>query len=519
MAKNDLKLKHGSKTTKDQKSDQVSPRQKTLAYERHLQGAIVWTVAVIAIWLFIVISYLFKAIDTTAFVGVSITGVVFIIIYYPFLWGLKKITRKGVFEIYNLSINFIQAIGDTVIIYYMGGIKGMYLILAYASLIAYVGVVAPFHYPFVVATVCAFSFGVMVLLEHFAFIPHMNNKWGYHYTLTDVVLIIIMLTATLYVLAFILSYTANLLRTTRKKLRLQNERLEKSHMEINKAADVLRERNDDLKESMDELNHAQEQLVESKKMAALGGLVAGVAHEINTPVGVGITAVSFLQDKTRDIMDVQSSRGTSTEEINTYLTSASEAASIIYTNLKRAADLVHHFKQVAVDQFTEAHRKFDLKEYIDGTLLSMRYQYKRTGHTITVNCPDQLIIDSYPGVFSQIITNLTINSLTHGFDDMESGHIIFDITQQEDRIHFRYSDNGKGMDAESVKRIFEPFYTTKRGQGGSGLGMHIVYNIITQTLGGKIRCTSSEGKGAVFDIEIPLLNDKSTVNPQDAMAT
>lgn len=499
---------HDSKSAKHRESDHLTPEQVRYGYQRHLQGAYVWTGAVISIWLFILISYLFKAIDSISFVGVSITSGIFIIIYFPFLWGLKKITRRVIFEVYNLSINFIQAIGDTVIIYYLGGIKGMYLILIYAGLIAFVGVVAPYHYPFIVATVCAISFGVMALLEHFGFIPHMNNKWGYHYTLTEVLLIILVFAVTLYILAFILSYTANLLRTIRKELKRQNERLEKSHMEINKAADVLRERNADLKESMEELRQAQGQLVESEKMAALGGLVAGVAHEINTPVGVSITATSFLLDKTKTMLEFLSKKEPDKDKIKQFLYTVSEATTIIDKNLKRSVELIRHFKQVAVDQSTENLRKFNLKEYIDSTLLSLRYHYKRAGHTITVNCPEDLVIDSYPGAFSQIITNLLMNSLIHGLNDKDNGQIVFIMSSDGRTLHFRYSDNGKGMDEETTKRIFEPFFTTSRGEESTGLGMHIVYNIITQTLGGKVRCTSSAGNGAVFDIEIPLHGNK-----------
>ncbi len=182
----------------------------------------------------------------------------------------------------------------------------------------------------------------------------------------------------------------------------------------------------------------------------------------------------------------------------------SDSISIIVHNLNRAVELVKNFKQVAVDQSTETRRKFDLKSYIHGTLLSMQFQFKRTGHKIEVDCPEHLEIDSYPGMFSQIITNLMMNSLIHGFADMKTGVIRLEVSLHEQMLRMRYSDNGRGMDADTLKRIYEPFFTTRRGEGGTGLGMHIVYNLVTRTLGGTIRCASSPGKGVTFDIEIPV---------------
>jgi signal transduction histidine kinase len=478
--------------------------QRQRIFQRHLQGALVNTGAIFGIWLFLILSYWYEAITTTSFLGLSITGGVVIFSNIPFLWGLQKVSRKSFFEYYNLSINFIEAIGDTLIIYFLGGVKGMYLIIIYACLIAYVGIVAPRRYPFIVATICSGSFALMALMEHFGLIPHQNNKWGYYYNLTEIILIVFCLTITLYVLAFILSFTARILRRTKNELRRQNSELTQSRQELNAIADEMRRKNEALEESMDELRRAQTQLVESEKLAALGSLVAGVAHEINTPVGVGVTAISFLQEKTKRIMELNSAGAMTDELFDNYLHSANEAASTIYTNLKRAAELVRNFKQVAVDQSSETRRLFNVKEYIEGTLLSLRFQYKRSGHSVTVNCPDDLVIDSYPGVFAQIVTNMLMNSLTHGFEDITGGEIVIEVKPYPDHIHFRFSDTGKGMEPETVRRVFEPFFTTKRGDGGSGLGMHIVYNAVTRTLNGKILCTSSPGKGCIYDILIPL---------------
>lgn len=487
-----------------QKPGFLTADQRNQFFKRHLQGAFVRIAAIVLIWLFLLNFYLFDIINAVSFIGVSISGGAVIFFNLPFLLGLKRISRRKTFEAYNLLINVVEIIGDTVIIYFLGGIKGMYLIGIYAGLIAYVGVVAPTRYPYIIATLCSVFFGVMVFLEHFHVIPHMNNLWGYTYTTTEVALIVLILAATLYVLAFNSSYTSRLLRKARKKLSDQNKSLENSYREINQTAEELHLKNIRLKESMEKLHQAQAQLVESEKMAALGGLVAGVAHEINTPVGVGVTAASFLQEKINALIDLQSRKGVDKGEMNRFLKTAAEATLMIHKNLHRAAELVKNFKQVAVDQFTEASRNFNLKEYIDGVLLSMHYQYKRSGHSITVKCPEHLVIESYPGVFSQIVTNLVMNSLIHGFEGVQKGEIVFEISADNGHIDLHYRDNGKGMSEETVKRIFEPFYTTKRGQGGSGLGMHIVYNIVTQTLGGTIKCASTLGSGVSFDIRIPL---------------
>ena len=182
----------------------------------------------------------------------------------------------------------------------------------------------------------------------------------------------------------------------------------------------------------------------------------------------------------------------SEDDVKAFLKLASEASETILKNLGRAADLVRNFKQVAVDQSSEVRRRFNLKEYIEGILLSLRYQYKRTGHAINVNCPSDLELMGFPGLFSQILTNLLMNSLIHGLDDGVGGEIDFDVKMTDGKLVIIYRDNGKGMEAVTVDKMFEPFFTTKRAQGGSGLGMSIVYNIVTRTMGGRIECRTAQ---------------------------
>lgn len=258
-----------------------------------------------------------------------------------------------------------------------------------------------------------------------------------------------------------------------------------------------------LRMSLETLEKTRDQLVQSEKMAALGELVAGVAHEINTPVGVGVTAASFLDAKTNEIKKIYEAGELKRSELENYLQTVEEVSNSILINMERAAELVSSFKQVAVDQSSENRRQFNLKEYINEILLSLRPRYKKTQHTIEVSCEADIELNSFPGAFSQILNNLIMNSLVHGFREIEKGTITVDISRQEKNILFVYRDNGRGMGPEEREKVFDPFYTTMRGKGGTGLGMSIVFNLITQTLKGDIECESSPGKGVVFIMTFP----------------
>ncbi|MEA1969958.1 MAG: response regulator, partial [Thermodesulfobacteriota bacterium] len=210
----------------------------------------------------------------------------------------------------------------------------------------------------------------------------------------------------------------------------------------------LEKANIDLKVSLETLERTRDQLVLSEKMAALGGLVAGVAHEINTPVGVGVTAASFLQTKTGELQKLYSTGNLKRSELEAYLHTIDEVARSILINMERAAGLISSFKQVAVDQSSEEKRLFNVKEYIEEVLLSLRPKYKKTGHSIEVICPEYVEIYSYPGAFSQIVSNLLMNSLLHGFQGVENGKISFEISLENETVWLRYRDNGVGMTEE-----------------------------------------------------------------------
>ncbi|BAL25263.1 PAS-domain containing protein [Azoarcus sp. KH32C] len=256
-----------------------------------------------------------------------------------------------------------------------------------------------------------------------------------------------------------------------------------------------------------ELVRAQLELIRQEKMAALGGLVAGVAHEINTPVGIGITATSFLRERASEFSERYAKGQMKRSDLEAFLSTLDESLASLENNLHRAAGLVRSFKQVAVDQSSDAPRRFNVKEYLGEILDSLRPRLKRTPHTVSVECPDDLEIQSFPGAWSQILTNLIINSLQHGFTDDVAGHIEIVVREDAGTLWLTYRDDGRGMSADLARLIFDPFFTTRRSEGGSGLGMHIVYNLVTQQLQGRITCITAPGKGISFTITLPLTTE------------
>lgn len=262
--------------------------------------------------------------------------------------------------------------------------------------------------------------------------------------------------------------------------------------------------NTELKKALETIQQTQEQLINSEKMVSLGRLVAGVAHEINTPLGVGITAASFLKESSNKMSDLYRSGNLKRSDLTNYLDTNSENADILLVNLNRASELVKSFKQIAVDQSIEEKRLFNVKEYINDVLLSLKPKLKKTGISVCVDCPDDLTIFNYAGGLSQILTNFVVNSVLHAYDEDEKGIIKIIIFLDDNKLNFIYKDDGKGIAPEDLHKVFEPFFTTKRGQGGTGLGLNIVYNLVTQKYGGSIICESLHGKGTTFKIKIPI---------------
>jgi len=266
----------------------------------------------------------------------------------------------------------------------------------------------------------------------------------------------------------------------------------------------LQSANTSLQISLEQLKQTQDQLVQSEKMASLGGLVAGVAHEINTPVGMGVTAISHLEMKLDNYATRYETGQLTRSDFESLLKSATETSRIVHQNLNRAANLIRSFKQVAVDQTSNELREFNLSEYLDEILQSLTPKLKKGGHQVSIDCPEDIVIFNHPGALSQVMTNLIMNSLIHGFSERDNGKINIKVSTHKSRgINLEYRDDGKGLAKANVAKIFDPFFTTARNKGGSGLGMHIVFNLVTQTLGGSIECDSKEGEGIHFSIKLP----------------
>ncbi len=285
---------------------------------------------------------------------------------------------------------------------------------------------------------------------------------------------------------------------------IENAQLYTNLQEFNhNLENLVQQRTSELSQTLEDLKSAQNKLVESEKMAALGGLVAGVAHEINTPIGIGITAASLLAEKVTKFIELYTNSPIKRSELEKFLDTAMQSSNMILSNLTRAADLIHSFKEVAVDQSSELKRTFKVKQYLEEILTSLTVKLRRTKHKVEIKCDENIVLDSYPGVLCQIVTNLVLNSLIHAYDGEEEGILTFEFKLEGDRLIFEYADNGKGIPPENLSKIFEPFFTTKRGQGGTGLGLHIIYNLVTQKLNGTIICESQVDKGTRFTIEFP----------------
>ena len=268
--------------------------------------------------------------------------------------------------------------------------------------------------------------------------------------------------------------------------------------------DELRKRNTELATSMETIQMAKDQLVESERMASLGGLVAGIAHDVNTPLGVSVTATSFLQDRVQKLQTAYDDKTLTGSTMSSFLSEAQQTISLLTNNLNRASDLISSFKQVAVDQTSEAVREINVSDYLTEVVQSLAPNFKKTQHTIDIHCPDDLSIQCAPGVLAQILTNMIMNSLIHGFEDKLKGAIRLEISKQNGNLIIDYSDDGRGLDEGTLARHFDAFFTTRRGKGGSGLGTHIMYNLVTQTLGGSIEAFSQPNEGLQYKITVPV---------------
>jgi signal transduction histidine kinase len=304
----------------------------------------------------------------------------------------------------------------------------------------------------------------------------------------------------------------NMLQRTQEHMERQTE-AESEQVKLNLSLEekvqqrtmALKEANNELIQTLEKLHQFQRQMVQNEKMASLGDMVAGVAHEVNTPIGLGVTASTMMLDRLSDMRKAFEDKTLKASSLSKFIAEGEENLNIIYRNLNRAAELISSFKQVAVDQSSENNRVFSFAKLMDEILMSMRPKLKKVKHLINVSCADNLVVESKAGPINQIMINLIMNSIIHGFEDVDKGQIDITIESIDDnKVSIEFKDNGKGIPEHLRKRIFDPFVTTKRGQGGSGLGMHLVYNLVTQALNGSISIVSEEGQGVEFRIIFPV---------------
>jgi signal transduction histidine kinase len=266
----------------------------------------------------------------------------------------------------------------------------------------------------------------------------------------------------------------------------------------------LQERTRQLSQSLEDLRAAQDGLIQTEKLAALGRLVAGVAHEINTPVGTSLTVASAFIDKTKRFEADVASGNVRRSTLSEFIAASREAASQIMANLGHAVDLIQSFKQVATDRSISDRKPFDLGQVTEQVVKGVRFGLPNQNFTVSIECEPNLAMNSYPGPYGQVLTNLILNSATHAFPDGARGNVrIAAQGAGKDSVEVLFSDDGCGMSPEVRRQVFDPFFTTRRDQGSTGLGLHIVHNIVTNRLGGRINLDTRPGAGTKIRIIVP----------------
>lgn len=285
------------------------------------------------------------------------------------------------------------------------------------------------------------------------------------------------------------------------QLRELNRTLEER---VERRTSALQQANLKLEKTLQSLEKAQQDLIQSEKLAALGSLVAGVAHELNTPIGNALMAATTLSKDVEELTEALE-LGLRRSILEDFLSESKQSSSILQRNLERASSLINSFRQVAVDRTTSQIRPFNLHQVITEAITLLQPLLKNTRHKILLEVPEELDVTSYPGPLGQIITNLIQNSLMHAFEKKEEGLITLKAIHNEDKqqVTLTVLDNGAGMGRDLQKKVFDPFFTTKMGQGGSGLGLHLVHNLMTGVLDGRIELTSKLEQGSCFMLTFP----------------
>jgi len=300
-----------------------------------------------------------------------------------------------------------------------------------------------------------------------------------------------------------LSSTMLKMEVQQKELLQQKQNLLDENTRRSKTEATLTTTNKDLIHSINELNKAKERLLEAEKMASLGELSAEVSHEVSTPIGISITASTYLLDQMARLEQELEQKKLSKKSVEKFIENANQSTELLTNNLNRASELLTSFKHVAVDQASDKIRLINVASYLDEIIQSIHPKLKKTNHCIKVHCDESIDFYSHPGAIAQIIINLIVNSITHGFEHINRGEIDIDVKFYQGKLQIDYKDNGHGLDKDALNQLFVAFYTTKAGKGGSGLGTHIVYNLVVDTLNGTIKASSEVEQGLSYHIELP----------------
>lgn len=271
---------------------------------------------------------------------------------------------------------------------------------------------------------------------------------------------------------------------------------------VKKRTEELNKKNIALEKTIEELHRTQRTLIQSEKMAALGTLVSGIAHEMNTPLGISLTGMTHFLDTVETVTSLYANDNLSQQEFEDFLKDSKELAKTISININKASTLINNFKQISVEHNSTENRIFNLYEYMENITRALNNNLKNN-QTMSIEIPKNIKMYGSPSACYQIATNIIMNSITHGFNDQNDGKIIIKAFEDKKNIVIIYEDNGIGIKKENLSKIFEPFFTTNRNFGGNGLGLNLVYNIVTTQLHGNIVCESELNKGTKFIITLP----------------
>jgi signal transduction histidine kinase len=492
-------------------------------FRRHVQGAFVRSWASLVMWVFALGSFLSGLINKDQFAGISASVAFLVLMNLPTLLILKHITQMRLYRFFSLAIHVLEIIGYTSIIYFVGGIEATYLILIYALLITYVGVVAPRKMPYIIASICSMAFALMVVLQYLGFLPNQYHILGLYFPWKYQLAYLFVIIALLFVEAFIASYTASLLKKNREKLQQQNAELAQAKEAAEAASRDLQLALEELERAYKELKTSRVEIIQQEKMASIGQLAAGVAHEINNPTGfvssnlrtLGeyLTDLISLIRQYRELLSVMQNEGRDGDlsaKMEQILTLEKEididyVLDDVSSLVKESHEGMERINKIVMDLKDFAHpgddqlRPADINKNLDSTLNVVwnELKYKATVRREYGQIP---LIPCIAQQLNQVFLNLLVNAAQA---IKEKGEICIRTQSDNGYVEIQISDTGEGIPPENLPRIFDPFFTTKEVGKGTGLGLHMVHSIVKRH-NGTIDVKSEVGKGTTFTVRIPL---------------